>query len=320
VKVSVVIPAFNQAAYLDEAIRSALAQTHRDLEVIVVDDGSTDTTREVCEALRAADPRVVYVRQDNDRTRGIGARNAAMLRATGEWVALLDQDDLWAPDKLERQLALAAADPRIGMVFCPVRTIDENGRETGRQAGELPRGDVFHALLERNRYHAAAGIFQRRLLSVAGLPHESCGFADWALWLGLARHTQAGVVDAHVADYRVHGASYIQQMEGGSLLRGIHEHLATLAYNALRAHPGCAQCRAALSAARIDAAKRGFSAARRLMRQGRFAGTGRLVALGARTAPGWTLRPWVALSHVLTLAAAAVAGLVRAAVGGGRRR
>ena len=97
VTVSVVVPAFNQAAYLAQALSSALNQTFNDLEVIVVDDGSTDETRQVCESF--GDPRLRYIYQSNDRTMGIGARNLAILKSRGEWIAVLDQDDCWAPDR-----------------------------------------------------------------------------------------------------------------------------------------------------------------------------------------------------------------------------
>ena len=86
-QVSVVVPAFNQSGYLAEALASALAQSMPDLEVIVVDDGSTDQTREVCASFK--DARLHYVYQPNDGTMGIGARNHAMLLARGDWIAPL---------------------------------------------------------------------------------------------------------------------------------------------------------------------------------------------------------------------------------------
>jgi hypothetical protein len=104
-RVSVVIPAFNRAGTVARAVRSALAQTHRDLEVIVVDDASTDATRAAVAAIR--DPRVRCLRHGENRG-GSAARNTGIAAATGEYVAFLDSDDEWDPPKIERQLAALA--------------------------------------------------------------------------------------------------------------------------------------------------------------------------------------------------------------------
>src|SRR5690348_12029992 len=100
--VSVVIPAYNAAATLDETLRSVRSQTHRALEIIVVDDGSVDDTREIAGRHAAVDDRVQVVTQSNA---GLAAsRNAGWMRARSELIAFIDADDLWAPTKIERQL------------------------------------------------------------------------------------------------------------------------------------------------------------------------------------------------------------------------
>jgi glycosyltransferase involved in cell wall biosynthesis len=109
--VSVVIAAYNGAQYLPEAIDSALAQTYPKVEVIVVDDGSTDSTAEVVGAYGA---RVRYLYQQNAGT--AAARNTGIQSAQGELIALLDQDDRWLPEKLARQVPLFFDEPRVGLV------------------------------------------------------------------------------------------------------------------------------------------------------------------------------------------------------------
>jgi succinoglycan biosynthesis protein ExoO len=105
---SVIVPAYNVAASLDRAVRSVLAQSLDDLEVVVVDDGSTDATREVARALTQADPRVRLIEQD--RNRGVSAaRNAGLDAARGDWVALLDADDAYLPRRLERLILAGTA-------------------------------------------------------------------------------------------------------------------------------------------------------------------------------------------------------------------
>ena len=102
-RVSVIVPVFNGAAFLREAIESALAQTHPPLEIVVCDDGSTDDTPRIVRSLP-----VVYLRQEN--TGVSAARNAAIARATGDLLALLDADDIWFPDKLAVQIAALGGD------------------------------------------------------------------------------------------------------------------------------------------------------------------------------------------------------------------
>lgn len=310
-KVSVVVPAYNQSNYLREALESALAQTHADLEVIVVDDGSTDDTRAVCASFD--DARLRYVRQDNDGTMGCGARNHAMLLAQGEWIALLDQDDRWAPDKVERQLQRAAEVPAAGAVFCRVRHIDAAGAVTGEQAGPLPEGDVFHALLGKNRFHAVSGMFRRALLPVIGLPHGAVGLADHALWLAVARRTPVVCVDAPLADYRVHAQGYQEAQRRGAMMRFADDGWQLNAFQAGLLHRGCAACRAGQRRARRGNAKSYLRALRMQWSAGRLASS--MVPLGRAfsAAPLWLLMPWNLLQHGAILAAAALRGLVNPA-------
>lgn len=115
-RVSVIVPAYNAEATLDATLRSVRSQTQGDLEVLVVDDGSTDATSEVIETHAVADPRVRRLGYGGNRGRS-AARNHAIDESAGEWVAFVDADDLWAPDRLERLLAAAASHPRSRVVF-----------------------------------------------------------------------------------------------------------------------------------------------------------------------------------------------------------
>src|SRR5439155_13490896 len=114
---------YNRANYLPEAIESVLSQTHRDLEVIVVDDGSTDETEAI---VRPYLGRIRYARQENGGRSA--ARNTAVGIAQGEFVAFCDSDDRWLPDRLERQLEALAGRPEVGMVHGQVELVDAEGR------------------------------------------------------------------------------------------------------------------------------------------------------------------------------------------------
>ena len=131
--VSVVIPMFNVEKYIDEAIRSVLSQTLDDFEVICVDDGCTDST--VCRIQRFKDKRVRIIRQKH---MGLsGARNTGFTAAKGKYIAMLNPDDVWLPNKLLMHVVHLDANPRVGVSFCPSLFIDDNSQLIG--LGQYPR-------------------------------------------------------------------------------------------------------------------------------------------------------------------------------------
>jgi len=141
--ISVIIPTYNRAALLPRAVKSVLDQTHRNIEVIVVDDCSTDSTDEVVKSI--VDERLKYVRLERN-SGGSAARNKGVEIAQGEYIAFLDSDDEWLPQKLERQLAVFRAGPKdLGLVYCGLDWI--GGIDDGHQAWPRARGRVFRKQL-----------------------------------------------------------------------------------------------------------------------------------------------------------------------------
>ena len=128
VLVSTVIPAFNAKRFIVRALDSALQQDAPDSEIIVVDDGSTDGTREIVESYADRGVRLLCHSQ---RTGAAGARNSGILAARGEYVAFLDADDEWLPGKLARQIAVIGRDPAMTFVSCRANLVNEFGRDTG---------------------------------------------------------------------------------------------------------------------------------------------------------------------------------------------
>ncbi len=122
--VSVVMPVYHVERFVGEAVRSVLAQTFEDFELIIVDDGGQDRSMAICESFD--DPRIFIVRQKN---RGLaGARNTGIAAARGQFIALLDSDDRWLPEKLALHVIHLEANPNIGVSFSPSRFIDEDGQ------------------------------------------------------------------------------------------------------------------------------------------------------------------------------------------------
>jgi len=189
VKVSVVIPAYNAEAFIERTVASALSQTFRDLEVIVVDDGSTDATTRIvsgfgAQVTLAAGPR-----------RGVSmARNEGIRRSGGAYIAFLDHDDLWEPDKIRRQAEVLDADPRAGLVFTQAR-VERDGAVT-EIFPILPRAGEFLASAYANLVHWNYIPMSAVMVRAAALdatatadgpfdPRYSLS-EDWDLWLRLA--------------------------------------------------------------------------------------------------------------------------------------
>ncbi|ACB75786.1 glycosyltransferase family 2 protein [Opitutus terrae] len=125
---SVIMPAYNAGRFLAPAIESVLSQTWRDFEFIIIDDGSTDGTREAIERYAESDPRIVS--RPNPRNLGVTPTlNRAIALARAEWIARMDADDLSLPHRFERQMALVRAHPEVGLVTCPFNIIDAEDRQ-----------------------------------------------------------------------------------------------------------------------------------------------------------------------------------------------
>lgn len=124
--VSIIVPTYNRAYCLPRTLDSALAQTHTNLEILVIDDGSTDDTRALLSEKYADEPRVRYLYQENQRV--AAARNHGLSKAHGDYIAFLDSDDLWDTWKLELQVACMEQNPDIGMVWTEMRAVDPQGK------------------------------------------------------------------------------------------------------------------------------------------------------------------------------------------------
>lgn len=201
--VSVIMPAYNAAATLAASMRSALSQTHARLELLVVDDCSSDATSEVAEAIAVRDPRVRLIRQPANA--GVAAaRNAGIEAASGSHIAFLDSDDLWHGDKLRKQLTHMQI-TGDSICYAPYRRIDEAGHELSRVSPPL-RVD-YRAMLHSNHIGNLTGLYDRR---IGDARFRRIGHEDYVFWLEMVRRAgQASRVadEQPLADYLVRGQS-----------------------------------------------------------------------------------------------------------------
>lgn len=201
--VSVVIATYNMGRYLPHAVGSALAQSYPEVEVVIVDDGSTDDTPDIVRQWRDH-PRVRIHRQANGGQ--ARAKNAGVRLSRGAFVAFLDADDTWLSDKLAWQMPLFEGRPELGVVYSDFERMDGLGQPLPQGATRLHRGWVSGALLIENFVGFPTAVVRRAHLERYGAFDESLGMGiDYDLWLRLSAHCQFDFVARATARYRVWG-------------------------------------------------------------------------------------------------------------------
>ena len=212
--VSVIIPAFNSAKYLGEAIRSVLEQSHAPSEIVVVDDGSLDDTREIAQKYP-----VKYIHQENAGPSA--ARNTGISNSNGELVAFLDADDLWIPHKLAVQLKAFKEHPEAGFSFSTIWNLYNGDNPSISKAPYYPPqleswvreigsseddacGSVYELLLHKNCVATSSMVVRRSLIEQAGVFDERLrGSEDYDYWIRLARLSPAVFIKQPISRYRI---------------------------------------------------------------------------------------------------------------------
>jgi glycosyltransferase involved in cell wall biosynthesis len=217
--VSVIMPAFDAAKHVSQALNSVLSQTYEAIEVIVVNDGSSDATSSIVEEFVRRDSRVQLIWQNNA---GVGAaRNTAIEKSRGEYIAPLDADDFWFPQKREKQVACMERCSETGLVYCWSQLIDEQENFLGDGYPATLEGRLPHELVLRNFVGCASvPLFRRTALEKVGLyltraEQGGCqGCEDWDLALRIAETYSIGVVPELQVAYRQVRSSMSVKAEG----------------------------------------------------------------------------------------------------------
>ncbi len=214
-RVSVIVPAYNAAAYIQESIDSVLAQTYKNLEIIIVDDGSTDNTREVLEPYFDKRP-IRYFYQTNQGLSG--ARNTGLRFSSGQFVALLDADDIFLPNKIARQVSCLLQNPDFGLCYCRVLHFsDTHPRQFYLHAyshnHQNPSGHLFAPLLKKQFINPLSVLIRKTVFENFGYFNRNLRHTeDWELWL---RWAYSGVkfyyLNETLALYRVRTSGNLSQ-------------------------------------------------------------------------------------------------------------
>lgn len=205
--VSVIIATHNRAGFVVQAVESVLNQTYANIETILVDDGSTDNTREV---LRKYQDKIHYYYQErSERSR---ARNEGFKRSKGDYIAFLDSDDLWLPTKIESQVQLLNEKPDVGLVYASVEFIDTDGNPyDGNLSWDEPQRQVLYEDLMTHNIvtgTTSSAMIRRTCLEKVGLFDESMNTCeDLDLYRRIARYYQFHQIDLPLVKFRVHGGN-----------------------------------------------------------------------------------------------------------------
>lgn len=199
-KVSVVVPAYNAAEFLRETLEHALAQTYKNVEIIVVNDGSRDTTADIAQSF--GDP----VRLVSTENRGVAkARNTGIEEATGEFLAFLDADDLWEPEKLALQVDAIDDDHRFVYTDSVTFGAENLANFNMSSNASLPSGDIRKALVQRNFVATSSVLVDRQIaLDIGGFNPDIPVCDDWDFWLRALALTRARSIEQPLLRYRVH--------------------------------------------------------------------------------------------------------------------
>lgn len=206
--VSVIVPAFNAAGTIAETLRSVCDQTYRNLEILVVDDGSTDATRDIVRKIARTDPRIRLIEKTNGGV--ASARNLGVLESRGEFIAPVDADDLWRPTKIAKQMkAMREIGDACGLVYTWYAQIDNAGRIVSRKHKPLDEGHVLIRMCRGNVVGNGSGaLMRKRAMLDAGLYDPSLrsrnaqGCEDLKLYFAIAERYLFAVVKEHLTGYR----------------------------------------------------------------------------------------------------------------------
>lgn len=206
-KISIIMPVLNGERYIAEAIGSICSQTYTRYELVVIDDGSTDRTREIVQSFEARlDLKYVH----HARCLGIApSMNDGVRNASGAFITFLDHDDLWFPEFLQTQLSYLMEHAEVGMVHSDIQTIDSHGEileasaKRCRQRAQ-PSGHVFRDLFMHSMICGNSVMIRRECFDRLGLFDESLRWGDYLMWMRIARHYRIDYVDQVLTKYRQH--------------------------------------------------------------------------------------------------------------------
>jgi glycosyltransferase involved in cell wall biosynthesis len=212
--VSVIIPTYNRAHLIVRAIRSVLNQTYQDFEIIVIDDGSTDNTEEIIRGFK--DKKVKYIKKYKENKGSSIARNIGIKVARGKYIAFLDSDDEWLPEKLDKQIkVLQSESPEVGVVYSNLCYMDENGKSMNKLRNPKKEGYIYEDLFGKNYVGTDSTLLIRKeCFHRVGLFDDLLNTQqDWDMWIRIAKYYRFALIKVPLVKYRLHSNQISRNLE-----------------------------------------------------------------------------------------------------------
>lgn len=229
-KVSVIIPTYNRANLVKRSIKSVLDQTYQNFELIVIDDNSLDDTVNVVNAFK--DSRIQYICHKINRG-APAARNTGINKSRGEFIAFLDDDDEWLPEKLEIQLEYLNHRPNVGLIYAGFEVVDKDKNKIHRIYPK-ERGNTFPRILHSNFIGSPTAIVRRECFESVGIFDESFKSSqDWDMWIRIAQKYDVDYVPNILARYNISGNRISTNMN--SVISG-HTQILAKYYDFYKSH------------------------------------------------------------------------------------
>jgi glycosyltransferase involved in cell wall biosynthesis len=211
--ISIILPCFNHGLYIAQAIEGVLEQTYNDFELIIIDDGSQDKSKQIIEYYARKDKRIIPIFQGTNVGPG-AARNAGLKISSGNFIAFCDADDIWEREKLKLQLNILSEFEEYDVVHSDAIIVDSNGNSTGKKFSELFQkdktlhGNLLNGICLTNFINTQTVLMKRRCFHSVGYFPEDCRVAeDWVYWVKLAKGHNFFYIDLPLAKYRIHKTS-----------------------------------------------------------------------------------------------------------------
>ena len=209
--VSVIMPTYNYAQFIGDAIESVINQTWQTWEMLIVDDGSTDNTKSVVQSYVSKDCRITYFALGQNSGRAAVVRNHGISKSKGKYVAFLDSDDMWKPAKIEKQIELLENNDNIFLVYSRLIIRDGIFSKIRPKRRKLRSGNVFIPLFLSNNFIGNSTVMLRNTLNEDNFFFDTDiklrAIEDFALWLKIAKKKQIAYIDEPLVVYREHGCN-----------------------------------------------------------------------------------------------------------------
>ncbi len=213
-QVSIIVPSYNRAEFIPATLDSILAQSFKDFELIFVDDGSTDNTEAILFKYTTQDSRVKYIKQANSE-RAV-ARTNGMKQAQGNYFALVDSDDIWYANKLEKQIEVLESQAEIVFCYAAVNRINLDGKrvKTAPRQHQGHSGYIYSDLLIRNFIPSVTPVFRREIFDKVGAQNtEFIPYEDWDFWLRISLEGKFFHIKESLGDYRLHPGQSVKNVK-----------------------------------------------------------------------------------------------------------